>query len=422
MVEPVIGLYIVDEAGAQIPDNFIKSFKLYASIFSSIPGAEIVLDDAEGKFLSALALKPGNEVAMIAGPGGSETPPDSSILTMTPLRIMGVHNPGVFTSENPQVQLGSLGGDYRIQLAHPWAMQSDWTNHAYRAKHSDIIKSMITAGDQKRGFKFKNIIIDPTDDSGSVTRYKVGESEARFIHQKLLPYTTIDNQAAYSFVDELGNFQLRSFKRMYDQDPKLTIIPPLSDSMTQGFYNSESNITQLPLYDGGWWIGRKFLEQLGNFKKKVYVEDPHPDVNLSFVVDLPYQSAIPGFTLMKKEFIDSITSGTDAAIFPFRTFDDVLRLNVNNNGNMNEYFEVSASVDFAADLATVGTTINLNLANGVDPTRQHWLNGKWLVVASEHSQHADEMRYYSKYLLARPAVDGLPSGIDSSTLYNANIL
>jgi hypothetical protein len=418
MIEPVISIYLADEESVQIPDNFIKSFKLYASIFSSFPGAEIVLDDPEGKFLGSLAIKPGNLVQMLAGPGGANSPNDSDILTLTPLRVLGGYNPGVFTSDDDKAQLGSLGGDYRIQLAHPWAMQTDWSNHAYRKKNSDIIKDLISAGDIKRGFKFKDIQIDSSDDQGVVTRYKIVESEAKFIHQKVLPYTTIDNQPAYSFVDELGVFHLHSFKKMYEQNAKLIVLPPMSDAISMGFHIENSPVQQLGIYDGGWWIGKKFLEQLGNFKKTLYAENPHPDVALSFVAKLPYQPPIPGYTLMKKEFIDSVAS-TDAAVFPFRTFEDIVRLNTNNNAVMNEYFQLSVTVDFAADLATVGTPVQIKLA-GADPTADHWMNGKWLVVAAEHSQHSDKgMRYYSKYLLSRPALDNLPMDIDPSTLYNA---
>jgi hypothetical protein len=195
----------------------------------------------------------------------------------------------------------------------------------------------------------------------------------------------------------------------------------MTDAVPWGLYDANNTTTpQLGIYDGAWWIGRKFLEQLGNFKKILYAENPHPTVGLSFVAKLPYQSVIEGYTLMKKDFIDSIATGTDASIFPFRTFEDIVRLNINNNGVMNEYFEVSVSVDFAADIATVGKTVTVKLA-GADPTKGHWMNGKWLIIASEHSQHKDEMRYYSKYLLARPAIDNLPSGIDAASLYNASI-
>jgi len=418
MIEPVVTFYIADEASVQIPDNYIRSFKLYASIFSSIPGAEIILSDPEGKFLANLAIKPGNAITMLAAPGGSVEAP--SILQMTPLRVVGAHNPGVFTSGEEPVALGSLGGEFRIELAHPWAIQSDWSNHAYRKKSSEIIRDLIATGDQNRGFAFPSVTISESDDKGNVTRYKIAESEARFIHQKILPYATIDNQAAYSFVDELGGFHFRSFVEMYSQAPKATILPPLSDSIATGLHDPNSKVPELYLYDGAWWLGRKFLEQLGKFKKVLYAEDTHPDVSRSFVAKLPYKSVIPGYTLMKKDFIDNIVSGTDATVFPFRSFEDVTRLNTNNNAVMNEYFEVSVSVDFAADVATVGSTVQLKLA-GDNPTKEHWLNRKWLVIASEHSQHVDQLRYYSKYLLARPAIDRLPDSIDSAGLYNASM-
>ena len=417
MKEPVVSIYLLDGKSAQIPDNYIKSFKIFASIFSSYPGAELVLDDSEGKFLSNLELKPGNQIQFLAAPGSSETPTDSDILSLSPFRIIKIHNPGVYETTNQKATLGSLGGDYKIGLAHPWAIQSDWSNHAYRKKSSEIVRDVIAAGDQNRGFTFSKVTIDESDDKGNVTRYKIAESEAKFIHQKVLPYTTIDNQAAYSFVDELGAFHFRSFAEMYKQAPKLIILPPIGDATSSGLYDPESTITQLFIYDGAWWIGRKFLEQLGNFKKILYVENPHPDVGLSYVARIPYSSSIPGFTLMKKDLIDNITVGTDAAIFPFRDFEDILRLNINNNAVMNEYFELSTTVDFAADLVTVGSTVQVKLAGTDSVESEHWMNGKWLVIASEHSQLENHMRYYSKYLLARPAIDKLPDTLDSASLY-----
>ena len=416
MQEPILSFYIVDEDNFQIPDVSIKEFRLYSSIFSSFPGAELTIDDPEGKFLAAVAVKPGNLIMIPCAPGevnGVQTSTDA-VISLGPFRVMGVNNPGSQKSENEQTQLGSLGGDYKIQMAHPWAMQSDYTNHAYKKKLSDLVKDMAT--NDARGFTFPTITVDPSDDAGTIIRYKIAESEAHFIHQKILPYATIDKQAAYSFVDELGNFHFRSFARMYAQDPKLVILPPYTDAAST-LYDPKSKLTQLYVYDGGWWIGRKFLDQLGNFKKKVYVENPHPDVNLTFVATTPYQSSIPGYTLMKKEFIDSIVGGTDGSIFPFRSFEDILGLNANNNSSMNEYFQVATTVDFAADLATVGTTVQLKLA-GIDPEKDHWMNGKWLVVATEH--FLKEGRYFSKYLLSRPAIDKLPENIDSASMYNIN--
>lgn len=416
MIEPVVSYFLNDENIWQIPDVSIKSFSLSASIASSFPGAELVLDDPEGKFLAALGIKPGNLIGILAAPGGQGDIQTTSnaIFTFCAMRVVGINNPGVFKSFSDQAQLGSLGGDFRLQLAHQWLIQSDWSNHAYTGKSSEIINKIITQG--KRGFDFPKVSIDPTDDNGDMVRYKIAESEAQFIHRKILPYTTIQKQATYSFVDEVGGFHLHSFEGMYGQPVSAIILPPFTDAASTTLYDPSAKVPQLYVYDGAWWIGDKFLEQLSTLHKRVYIENTDPKVGLSFVAKLPYYSNIPGYTLIKKDFIDSIAlNGTEAVVYPFREFEDTLRLNANANASMNEFFQLSITVDFVPDIVQVGSTVQVNLA-GIDDTKAHWMNGIWLVIASEHFLR--EGRYYSKYMIARPAISNLPSNIDAASLYN----
>ena len=415
MIEPVVSFFVNDENIWQIPDVSIKTFSLSSSIFSSYPGAELVIDDPEGKFLASLAIKPGNLIGILSAPGaqGEIQPVSTTTFSFCPLRVVGINNPGVFKSHSEQAQLGSIGGDFRLQLAHQWILESDWSNHAYTGSNSSIISNMLSQG--KRGFAFSNISIDNSDDKGDIVRYKIAESEAQFIHRKLLPYTTIQSQATYSFVDETGGFHLHSFEGMYKKPASAIILPPRTDSISTKLYNSTAAIPQLFIYDGAWWIGDKFVGQLGVFQKRVYVENTNPKVGLSFVAKLPYFSSIPGYTLMKKNFIEGLAdNGTSASVFPFREFEDVLRLNANNNGAMNEFFKLSITVDFSPDVITAGSTVQVNLA-GMDGTLPHWMNGIWLAITTEH--FLSEGRYYSKYMLARPAIKTLPSDIDAASLY-----
>ena len=202
---------------------------------------------------------------------------------------------------------------------------------------------------------------------------------------------------------------------MYNQPASAIILPPLTDAASSSLYNSTTKTPQLCIYDGGWWIADKFIEQLGNFQKRIYAENANPAVRLSFVAQLPYKSSIPGYTLIKKDFIDSVAlNGTDAAIYPFREFEDVLRLNINNNSAMNEFFQLSITVDFSPDIVHAGSTVEVKLA-GTDASKGHWMNGIWLVTASEHFLR--EGRYYSKYMIARPAIGSLPSSVDAASLY-----
>ena len=146
-------------------------------------------------------------------------------------------------------------------------------------------------------------------------------------------------------------------------------------------------------------------------KKKIYLEDSNNQLN--FVAKLPYAPSIPGYILVKKEFVDNIDA-TDSAVYPFRNFEDAVRLNVNNNAIMNEFFRMSVVVNFSPDLAIVGQTLQVNLA-GYETTELHWMSGKWLVTGTEH--YVKDSRYYTKYFLCRPALNNLPTSINPESLY-----
>lgn len=408
---------LVDE-GFTIPFASVKSFSITASINSSFPKGELVLNDSEGRFLSTLSIKPGNLIsfAFVDEDAEKSTSAKSLSLFQVTMRVLNVlggrESKGMMSTEEAttqQAKVGSLGGDVIVTLTDPWMTHTDYTNHAYKQKSSDIIRAVVA--NTKRNPVFKKISIDETDDSGLTVRYKIAQSEASFIHNKILPYATIERAATYCFVNEFGEFHLHNFKTMYSQDSKLRIIPPHEDTVTNDFRINSPKVQQKSLVDGAYNVGEEFLDQLATFKKIVYVEDS--SIHTNYIATIPYSSAIPGYTLMRKDYINNVKA-TSATIYPFRLFEDVVRLEANNSGIMNEFFAVSVVVDLVIDVATVGATVDLVLA-GQTVNDAHWMSGKWLIMNTDHFQKGG--KYYSRLLLARPAVSDLPSDLGSGYLY-----
>lgn len=418
---------VLEEEGYEIPYASVKSFKLFTSMYSSFPYGELEIGDPEGRYLTYLAIKPGSLITVTVVPQtreeGSSVPTTdyNKKIVLCRFCVVGIQNKGVNLTldNNEKVQLGSLGGNITLQLTHPWALYTDYSNRSFRKNSSTIIRELVQ--NPRRGitlFKPNQIKIDESDDSGStVVRFKLGESESQFIHRKVLPFTTIAGQPSYSFIDELGVFHLHNFKTMYGVAAKALVLPPPTEGYSGLLTKEDKGFVLLPFYDGSWGVGRKFIEQIGKIKKYLYVEEPVSQSTLR--AQLSYQSAIPGYVLIKKDLVDKVTSAsgvTEASIIPFRDFGDAIRVDVNDTAIMDEFFQIEVTTELSLDGATVGTPVELRLA-GDPPSTKHWASGKWLVTDTEHFTKDD--RYFTKLHLGRPAIDAksMPNNIDKDRLY-----
>lgn len=413
--------FVVEDAGFEIPTAMIKSFKLFATIFSSYPYGELTLDDSQGRLLANLYLKPGNTIRIIASPQsfndqGVPVIDETKAVIIQSLRVVSVENLGNSSAQTRGL-LSSLGGEILVKVTHPWELLANYANRSYRKKNSRIIREILQ--DPTRGFLFEanQIKIDESDDVGNIVRYKLGESEASFIQKKILPYVTINGEPSYAFINERGEFHLHNFKNMFNKAVKAVLVPPT----TEGFAGltlteEERKLAQQQIIDGAWGIGRKFTQQLGNFKKTIYVEAP--EAKVTFGAEMWYMPSIPGKVLINKSYLQAIASGVSTVnILPFREFEDAVRLDVNSNSVMDEFFQIEIVTTLSLDVVNIGEPIKLKLA-GAESRVDHWASGTWLVTRATH--FSNDGNYYTKLALAKPAMDDTtvwPGTVDPSTLY-----
>lgn len=409
--------YRLADTNDQIPASAVVDFKIRTSIHTSYPTGELLLEDPEGRVLSELMIRPGSILQIVAISNDSELA--GSTYPITPMVIVGVENADnendlqlTMLEGNLASRTGALGGHVRIHLAHPWGIFTDWRNRAFTKKSiSDIVTEIVN--EDTRGFQFEDIDIGATDDTtDGPNRYKLQEAEAAFIARKLLPYASIDSSAVYSFVNEKHEFFFQNFKYLYDQDPVISIIPATQETMSE---ESSIDLDELNnvhrISDGRWFIGNQFKNQLGALRKFIYIDDSESRV--SYRVLTRYRASLPGYTLLKQGFVDSAIA-LSSEVHPFRPLSDGIRLAMNRNGVMNEFFEISVTTTTCFDVAAVGYPAELRLVES-RPSHTHWADGKWLITQSEHGLTNGQT--YSKLRLSRPAIDSLPDALNPEEFY-----
>lgn len=409
--------YRLADTNDQIPASAVVDFKIRTSIHTSYPTGELLLEDPEGRVLSELMIRPGAILQIVAI--SNETELAGSTYPITPMVIVGVENADnendlQMTVLDGQLasRTGALGGHVRVHLAHPWGVYTDWRNRAFTKKTiSDIVTEI--ANEEARGFQFEAVDVGATDDTADgPNRYKLQESEAAFIAHKLLPYASIDSSAVYSFVNEKHEFFFQNFPYLYDQDPVISIVPAIQESASEDSAIELEGLENLHyISDGHWFIGNQFKNQLGALRKLIYIDDSESRV--SFRILTRYRASLPGYTLLKKGLIEGAVA-LSAETHPFRPMSDGIRLAMNRNGIMNEFFEISVTTTTCIDVAAVGYPAELRLVES-RPNQQHWADGKWLITQSEHGLTNGQT--YSKLRLSRPAIDALPDALDPQEFY-----
>lgn len=407
----------IAETGVRISPTSVEEFVIRSSIHTSYPTGEMLLQDPEGRILSELMIRPGS-ILQVAGIDS-----DFSTYPLAPMVIVGIENVEsgddlkfIMMNDELAGRTGALGGYVRVHLAHIWGLYTNWRNRGFtKTSISDIVREIIK--ETSRGFAFEKVVIGDSDDgTNGPNRYKLQESEAAFIAHKLLPYSTIGSMAVYSFVNEMNEFFFQNFKYMYGQDARISIVPPQAEMAKAADIIGLSKLKNVHQFsEGSWFIGNQFKDQLGAIKKLIYIDDS--ESKISYRMLAAYRSAIPGYTLLKRGFIES-TSALASELHPFRSFSDGIRLALNRNSIMNEFFEVSVTTKPCFELAAVGYPVDLRLVLA-DADKAHWANGKWLITQSEHGYRGTEE--YSKLRLSRPAIDNLPDRLDADEFYKVEV-
>jgi hypothetical protein len=412
--------FTLPEEGVTIPSTAVSKFQLDSSIEESYPRGFLQVDDPQGTILEKMYLKPGTKLLVSAQESAVQGEEEAKVKNFGVYVITGLRTDPAARFEDATIQSpSSLGSEIIVEFAHPWALFSDYASHAYKGKIGDIVDRIISSS--KRGFTFAGIFIaSETDDDGSITRYKINESEQSFIHNKLLPYATIDKQPVYSFVNEKGEFYLTNFKRMYDLEPLAILLPPVQEVVGTLYDEVQDKQKAIFHYFDTWWqLGEDFEKQMRVIKRWVQLENSADKITFRGL--MPYIPPIKnGSILLRKSTIANV-EGTDAANIPHRDFLDGLKWMVNDSRKMDSYFTATVVAPFNADLASVGYTVDWRIPSAEDPTTKHWLSGKWLVVSSRQVMN-DKSNYFSILTLAKPAItddaENFPDTLNPQDLYN----
>lgn len=422
MRSPNVNIIVADENYA-IPPGFITSFSLSASISEAYPVGQFEIDDPEGLFLEKMIIKPGNR--LIVNMEEKQTERSSSLKEKNfgLYVVTGVSgDPADSLSPDNIVPniTSSLGGKVVVQFAHPWSIFSDYDSHAYKDQIGKIVSQIVRS--TKRGFSFAGTYIaSETDDKGIITRFKTNESEASFIVNKLLPYVTIDRQPVYSFVNEIGEFYLTNFQRLYALDPLAILLPEAAD-ITPNIYDivQDKQKVALNYLSGSWVLGKDFADHFAYFKRWAVIHSAKDAT--TFRALMPYKPSIQNGNMLIKADVIRNTEATSAEVVTHRDFLDGTNSLVNASKKLDKFFTATVITPFSADVASVGYTVDWRLPSPSDPLKRHWLSGKWLVIESETIMR-DKDQFFSRLTLARPAVrvtssETTPDTINLQSLYN----
>jgi len=409
MQRTYLSINLVDEGNTALPPEYIESFKFSTSVFSAYPRAEIIYNDKEGRMMALLLIKPGNFIQFVFQDIDTQ-----KVYEMTPLIVSGVESLDKDEGTGGG-KTSSLGGQMKIHLIHPWEVYTDWSNQGFDQSISDIVIDL--AQRSKQGWSFSKIAVDGTDDSQGTIRYKLQESESEFIVNKLLPYATVDSQAAYAFVNEKNEFHLHNFKALYGKESRAVLVPrpeDLSQSPATAKALAAFSGKKAPHFinDGHWALGPDFKDQIRALSVSIMVEESK--ANVTFKGDLAYVTPIPGYTLIKKDYITSLVA-TSAVGIPHRLLEDAVRLVINHVGILNTFLTVTVTTTLILDVAMVGETIDLLLASTPEEPH-HWMNGKWVIGQAEH--FAAESQYFTQMLLMKPVIDA-PSAALAKVLFKS---
>jgi len=402
---------LVDEGNAKLPAEFIETFKVSTSIYTSYPIAEMIINDNEGRMNAMLTIKPGNFIQF-----NFQDVDSGANYQLTPFVVSGIEQVGHSEGLPNSGKMASLGGMVKIHMCHPWEIYTDWSDQAFDTNISSIVSDL--ANQAKKGWSFSSVKVDKTDDSQGTIRYKLQESETEFILNKLLPYATIDHQAVYTFVNEKNEFHLHDFASMFSAVSTAVILPrpeelSQSPSVATALKGELGSLPPHFITDGTWYLGRDFKNMIRAIQPNLLMEEPK--AGIAFGGNFSYQTPIPGYTLLKNTYVTSLTNTSSYAI-PHRVLDDGLRLLINQVGILNSFLEIKIVTTLIFDIALVGGVINLLLASTPE-VATHWMNGKWLISGADH--FLSQGQYFTQLTLIKPVIE-TPTTDQQAALYKSS--
>jgi hypothetical protein len=277
---------------------------------------------------------------------------------------------------------------------------------------SELVKKVVK--DTGRGYKIKMIDddVDATDDAGKYPKYKIGQSDDEFLMKNVLPYASIGLNPAYIFIDDFGNFKMKSYRNMYKQSAKVAFVPSVGTFMAyHDTYDAKLkadgesvkkyvSYTSMRVYIGGDDI----TDQIKALSPELYIEHP---LTRRVIVGTSRQESYATQQNKKVPIISSMMNligNTDSRTFINRSVDEAVSLNINANASLDQMFSVTIDVPNCVDLAPVGSAVHLLtvVPNGLDSTKTHWLTGKWVVSDNKHYSSGNNLAAFTTVTLCRP--------------------
>jgi hypothetical protein len=401
----------------------ITAFEIESDIKTMLPKGSISYRDSGGlEFSRFWGLAIGSTVDIVLSTDEDEAGKTNEYEYPT-FYVTSVEN----ACEN-DVSLAS--GTIVIKFGHPWFVFKDATNHAYKPmRMNDLIKAVLT--DKSRGCEEFKIAADKfflkTDDDGSISKYKVAESDLDFIRTKVIPYCSIQQQPAHLFCRENGEFLLSTFRKLFSQKPSIVFGP------TQEYFGDEIVAETLQTVKDNFSITDDMIFSIGGLQFKIGHKDQIEEFKPRFVTEVVNNGSIlaggkmPG-NLLKKETGDFFgnlmpfatafamrTKATTTKILQNRSLLDIMTLFFNSSKVLDEMFTIAVETDSIVGTAYVGDTAQFILPafkygdEEVKPKGNyvHWSAGKWLITKTKHEIDPDDQnRLLTKTYMSRPCFIG----------------
>ena len=379
-----------------LASDAIRSFDFIADEDQFLPRCVVRFNDIGGDtFRSFFNLSIGSKVA-ICITERSDTEERKSgdkskySIELTNLAISAVYSNNKF--------LNGDDGNLELLCEHPWALVQDFSPHAYAGKsNSEIIKSLVK-DTSSRGFEFEDIdneIFQSTDEDGNTPRYNCGEGDLNFIVNKLLPYTTVNNNPVVFFVDDKNNVHLESFQSMFSRDAKLLIFGGNEEDATDEMRDMAKSL-------GGMATSSNLLSKIGDkrpdkytklLKREISIDDCSSLVTytgklLPKVAISKYSQGKSSKGYIPVNFTRMIVSdATDKVCYTNHMYSDLKAAALNEQKDFNSFFKIDIDVSFCGHLISVGDNVEVIIPVERDEDNErvnHWMNGKWHVKAIKY--------------------------------------
>lgn len=397
--------------GWPIAADTVESFEFVVDEDAHLPRCVIRFIDAGERRVSQMGgLGVGSEVDFTVTEDNVANP-KRKIAGMTsyslcPLSIAKLHS-SVGTDGKATVE---------ILCEHPWKIFKDFSAHAYYGKkNSEVIKDLIENA-EGRGFDFEDLddlMFFDSDDGGKIPRYKCGEGDYDFIVNHILPYTTIKDEPAVFWVDEVNNVHLDSFKNMYANDEKALL-----------FVGSEADLTDDVAAKGSMMEGMAFVShktvKIGSDNEEKMISVLKPDVSIDDVANLLTYTGhlLPKIALgkVKKGLSDiahvpielkamALADATDKKFYRNHPFDDLKAVALHEQSIFNSMFAIEVESTFCGHFVHTGDNVELYVQpdKTQTPARESWMNGKWHVRRMRYIFDKGYNMYTCKLTLIRPS-------------------